>query len=62
MRFVAEKNIEQASFEILENESDIRVMSPKIFKDYSRAVDNSLKITKGFLFGCLGFFIITMFL
>ena len=62
MAINAEKNIEQASFEILENKTDIKVMGPKIFKDYSKAVDNSLKITKAFLLGCLGFFLLTMFI
>lgn len=58
----SEKNIEPASFEILENETNVKVMGPTIFRDYSRAVDNSMKLTKGFLLGCTLFFILTMFL
>jgi putative membrane protein len=58
----SEKNIELASFEILENETNVKVMGPTIFRDYSRAVDNSMKLTKGFLLGCTLFFILTMFL
>ena len=58
----AEKNIEQGSFEILEHETDVKVMGPTILQDFSKAVDNSMKITKGFLLGCLGFFMLTMFL
>ena len=58
----SEKNIEIASFEILENESKVKVMGPSIFRDYSRAIDKTMKLTKGFLLGCAAFFILTMFL
>lgn len=58
----SEKNIEPASFEILENETNVKVMGPTIFRDYSRAVDKTMKLTKGFLLGCAAFFLITMFL
>jgi putative membrane protein len=59
---LAEKNIDDGSFEILENESKVKIMGPTIFRDYSQAVDNTLKITKVFSIGCLAFFIVTMFL
>ncbi|HSG74242.1 MAG TPA: DUF2070 family protein [Nitrosopumilaceae archaeon] len=58
----SEKNIEPASFEILENESKVKVMGPSIFRDYSRAIDKTMSLTKGFLLGCAGFFMLTMFL
>ncbi len=58
----SEKNIEPASFEILKNETNVKVMGPTIFRDYSRAVDKTMKLTKGFLLGCAAFFLITMFL
>lgn len=58
----SEKNIEPASFEILENETTVKVMGPSIFRDYSRAIDKTMKLTKGFLLGCSAFFILTMFL
>jgi putative membrane protein len=58
----SEKNIESASFEILENESKVKVMGPSIFRDYSRAIDKTMKLTKGFLLGCAAFFMLTMFL
>jgi putative membrane protein len=58
----SEKNIESASFEILKNETNVKVMGPTIFRDYSRAVDKTMKLTKGFLLGCAAFFLITMFL
>ncbi len=56
----AEKKIEPASFEILEHNMDAKVMGPTIYRDYSRAVDRSMKITKGILIGCVALFLITM--
>ncbi|MEX0854410.1 MAG: DUF2070 family protein [Nitrosopumilaceae archaeon] len=58
----SEKNIESASFEILENEANVKVMGPTIFRDYSRAVDKTMKLTKIFLSACSAFFLLTMFL
>jgi putative membrane protein len=58
----SEKNIEPASFEILENEANVKVMGPTIFRDYSRAVDKTMNLTKGFLSACSAFFLLTMFL
>ncbi len=37
-----------------------KVMGPTIYRDYSRAVDRSMKITKGILIGCVALFLITM--
>jgi len=56
----AEKKIESASFEILEHNMNAKVMGPTIYRDYSRAVDRSMKITKGILIGCVALFLITM--
>ena len=56
----AEKKIETASFEILEHTTDARVMGPAIYRDYSRAVDRSMKITKVILVGCVALFLATM--
>jgi putative membrane protein len=58
----SEKNIEPASFEILANETKVKVMGPSIFRDYSRAIDKTMSLTKGFLLGCAAFFMLTMFL
>ena len=58
----SEKNIESASFEILENEANVKVMGPTIFRDYSRAVDKTMNLTKGFLSACSAFFLLIMFL
>ena len=58
----AESKITSAKFEILENETDVKIMGEGIYEDYSKALDNSLKITKGFMIGSVTLFIITLFL
>ncbi len=58
----AESKTTSAKFEILENETDVKVMGEGIYEDYSKALDNSLKITKGFMIGSVTLFIITLFL
>ncbi|EGG42872.1 membrane protein-like protein [Candidatus Nitrosarchaeum limnium SFB1] len=58
----AESKMTAAKFEILENETDVKVMGRGIYEDYSKALDNSLKITKGFMIGSVILFIITLFL
>ncbi len=58
----AESNITPAKFEILENETDVKVMGQDIYEDYSKALDNSLKITKGFVIGGVVFFVTSLFL
>ncbi|AFS80528.1 hypothetical protein NKOR_03170 [Candidatus Nitrosopumilus koreensis AR1] len=58
----AESNTTTAKFEILENETKVKVMGQGIYEDYSKALDNSLKITKVFLIGGVGFFITSLFL
>ena len=58
----AENNTASAKFEILENESNVKVMGQGIYEDYSKALDNSLKITKGFVIGCLILFVTSLFL
>lgn len=58
----AESKISSAKFEILENETNVRVMGQDIYQDYSKALDNSLKITKGFSIGGVLLFITSLFL
>ena len=53
----AQKNTISAKFEILENKANVRVMGTDIFEDYSRALENALKITKWFALGGTLFFI-----
>ncbi len=58
----AETKTTTAKFEILENETKVKVMGQGIYEDYSKALDNSLKITKGFVIGGVVFFITSLFL
>ena len=58
----AEKNIVSGQFEILENKAQVRVMGTGIFEHLSMALDSSLKMTKGFMIGCVGVFLLSIFL
>ncbi|NNM02499.1 MAG: DUF2070 family protein [Nitrosopumilus sp.] len=58
----AESDTTSAKFEILENEANVKVMGQGIYEDYSKALDNSLKITKAFVVGGVLFFITSLFL
>jgi len=58
----AESKITSAKFEILENQTDVKIMGQGIYEDYSKALDNSLKITKGFMIGSVFLFIIILFI
>ena len=59
---IAEVKIMPTKFEILENETSVKVMGQSIYQDYSKALDNSLKITKGFVIGAVIFFATSLFL
>ena len=58
----AQLDIKSAKYEILENETKVKVMGKSIYEDYSKALDNSLRITKIFVIGSLGLFITSLFL
>ena len=58
----AQSNMTSAKYEILENETEVKVMGQSIYEDYSKALENSLKITKIFVIGSLGLFITSLFL
>jgi len=58
----AEENIASGQFEILENKAQVRVMGSGIFEHLSVALDSSLKMTKGFMVGCVGIFLLSIFL
>ena len=58
----AEKNIVTGKFEILENQANVRVMGTGIFEHLSRALDSSLRMTKIFMVGCVGIFLLSIFL
>ncbi|MDH3825063.1 MAG: DUF2070 family protein, partial [Nitrosopumilus sp.] len=58
----AENEMSAAKYEILENQTEVKIMGQGIFEDYSKALDNSLKITKVFMIGCTGLFLTSLFL
>ena len=58
----AQSSIKLAKYEILENETEVKVMGQSIYEDYSKALEKSLKITKIFVIGSLGLFITSLFL
>lgn len=58
----AEADTAAGRFEILENESSVRVMGSGIFEDYSRALENALSITKYFAVGGTLLFITSLLL
>ena len=58
----AENKITVAKYEILENQTEVKIMGEGIYEDYSKALDNSLKITKGFMIGCVLLFLTSLFL
>jgi len=56
----AEQKTSPAKFEIMEKESNVKIMGPTIFKDFALALDNSMKISKAFVIGSLILFLISM--
>ena len=58
----AEEKITAAKYEILENQTEVKIMGEGIYEDYSKALDNSLKITKGFMIGCAILFLTSLFI
>lgn len=58
----ADKRIESASYEVVEQKTNVNVMGTSIFEDFSRAIDRCLNLSKAFMIGCVAFFIATLFL
>jgi putative membrane protein len=58
----AENEMSTVKYEILENQTEVKVMGQEIYEDYSKALDKSLKITKGFMIGSAGLFLTSLFL
>jgi putative membrane protein len=58
----AESVMSSAKYEILENQTEVKIMGQGIYEDYSKALDNSLKITKLFMIGCACLFLTSLFL
>ena len=52
----------QVNLKILENSAKVRIMGSGIFEHLSRALDNSLKVTQGFMILCTGIFLLSIFL
>ncbi|HEX9846402.1 MAG TPA: DUF2070 family protein [Candidatus Nitrosotenuis sp.] len=58
----AEKNLTPASFEVMEQKAEIKVMGSAIYEEVSQALDKSLAITKAFMVGSFALFIASLFL
>ena len=58
----AENETSTVKYEILENHTEVKVMGQGIYEDYSKALDKSLKITKGFMIGSAVLFLTSLFL
>jgi putative membrane protein len=56
----AEQNTSPASFELLANETSVKVMGDKQFEDYSKSFDRAMRMTQGFLIVTTAFFFYTM--
>ena len=50
-------SVRPAAFELLESRTRVRVMGPKIFEDYKKALDRSLALSKAFTAGGVALFL-----
>ena len=53
----AEADVRPATFEVLESSTRVKVMGPKIFADYTAALDRALLLSKSFMAGCVALFV-----
>ena len=58
----AESKIKEGSFEVLEHQTNVKVMGPTIFSDYSKIMDKTMNITKYCLIADAGLFLAAIFL
>ena len=58
----AEKQMNECSFEILENQSKVKVMGSDIYADYLKCMNKSMNITRVFLLADAGLFALSIFL
>ena len=58
----AESKIKEGTFEVLEHQTNVKVMGPTIFSDYSKVMDKTMSITKWCLLGDAGLFAMSIFL
>lgn len=56
----AEQNVSSSSFELLAQETTVKVMGDKQFEDYSKSLDRAMRITQGFLVVTTAFFFYTL--
>ncbi|HZS73008.1 MAG TPA: DUF2070 domain-containing protein, partial [Candidatus Nitrosotalea sp.] len=57
----AEQSASPTSYELLESETNVKVMGGNQLELYSKSLDNAMRITQAFLLITTGFFIYTMF-
>ena len=58
----AEEKIKESTFEVLGHQTDVKVMGPTIFSDYSKIMDKTMNITKYCLIADAGLFLAAIFL
>ena len=58
----AESKIKEGSFEVLEHQTNVKVMGPTIFSEYSKIMDKTMNITKYCLIADAGLFLAAIFL
>ena len=58
----AEAKIKEGTFEVLEHQTNVKVMGPTIFSDYSKIMDKTMNITKWCLLADAGLFAVSIFL
>ena len=58
----AESRIKEGLFEVLEHQTNVKVMGPTIFSDYSKIMDKTMNITKYCLIADAGLFLAAIFL
>ena len=57
-----EAKIKDGNFEVLEHQTNVKVMGPTIFSDYSKIMDKTMNITKYCLIADAGLFLAAIFL
>ena len=54
--------MKEGEFEVLEHQTNVKVMGPTIFSDYSKIMDKTMNITKYCLIADAGLFLAAIFL
>jgi Predicted membrane protein (DUF2070). len=58
----AESKIKEGTFEVFEHQTNVKVMGPTIFSDYSKIMDKTMTLTKWCLLADAGLFAVSIFL